>query len=103
MGFEPNAQKRLQLLWATTRDPTLRFELHSALTAPEEYGMAFVPSAELRRLINSCPSCTAHDAASGREGLCEIHRVRWNMEACMPEGLAEEAQETLDRIMRSVL
>ncbi|HTR77028.1 MAG TPA: hypothetical protein VMH39_02925 [Gemmatimonadaceae bacterium] len=65
--------------------------------------MPFVPSADLLRQINLCPECTLRDPAVGREGLCEVHRVRWNLELCTPVSLGDEAAESLDRIMRSVL
>src|SRR5207244_5481118 len=79
MGIEPFAQKRLQRVWATTRDPILRRELSATL---EELEMPFVPSPELLRQISNCPGCEHQDARVTREGLCETHRSRWNLELC---------------------
>jgi hypothetical protein len=104
MGFEPNAAQRLQFLLATTQDPQLRSELRTAL---EAHGMPFLPSAELNRQIMGCPACATHDVASGsdrgREGLCEAHRARWNLELCLADSGKEPGEDALDRIMRGVL
>lgn len=45
--------------------------------------MSQVPSVDLARAIARCPHCrSSHASTSTREGLCEVHRARWNMEAC---------------------
>lgn len=80
MGFEPNARRRLRLVAATTRDPVLGQELVGVL---EDDTMEQVPSVDLARAIARCPHCrTLHAGTSSREGLCEAHRARWNLEAC---------------------
>jgi hypothetical protein len=60
----------------------LRHELASAL---EEDTMSLVPSVDLAREIARCPECRCSPSAVGgisRAGLCEVHRGRWNFEAC---------------------
>ena len=47
--------------------------------------MSFVPSAELLRDIALCAACTQDAPRAGRAGLCDDHRARWNLEACMAE------------------
>ena len=100
MGFEPNARRRLRLVAATTRDPLLGQELVGVL---EDETMEQVPSVDLARAIARCPHCnTLHAGASSREGLCEAHRARWNLEACMNgesdrEAMSGEYLETLVR------
>jgi hypothetical protein len=45
--------------------------------------MSQVPSVDLARAIARCPHCrSSHASTSSREGLCEVHRARWNLEAC---------------------
>jgi len=83
MGFEPNARRRLRLVAAAAacRDPLLADELVGAL---EEETMSQVPSVDLARAIARCPHCRSSQAGtSGRDGLCQVHRARWNLEACM--------------------
>lgn len=80
MSIEPNARRRLQLVYATTRDTQLLNDLRQVL---EEDQMSFVPSAELLREIALCAACTRDDSRPSRAGLCEVHRSRWNLEACM--------------------
>jgi hypothetical protein len=81
MGFEPNARRRLRLVAATTTDPLLGQELVGVL---EDEMMEQVPSVELARAIARCPHCqTLHAGTSSREGLCEPHRARWNLEVCL--------------------
>ena len=81
MGFEPNARRRLRLVAATAADPVLAQELVGAL---EEDTMSQVPSVDLARAIARCPHCrSTQGSTSCREGLCEVHRARWNLEACM--------------------
>lgn len=100
MGFEPNARRRLRLVAATTRNPVLGQELLGAL---EEETMQQVPSVDLARAIARCPHCdTLHAGCNSREGLCEAHRARWNLEACMNgesdrEAMSEVYLETLVR------
>src|SRR5205085_8854276 len=68
------------LVYATTSDPRLRQELANVL---EEESMSQVPSADLRLEIMRCSSCRPRNAAAlGREELCQVHRGRWNAEAC---------------------
>ena len=55
MSIEPNARRRLHLVYATTRDPDLVKELRQVL---EEDPMSFVPSADLLRAIALCAACT---------------------------------------------
>ena len=78
MSLEPNARRRLQLVCATTRDPQLLKDLRQVL---EEEAMSFVPSAQLLRAIAMCAVCTQDVPRSGRAGLCDDHRARWNLEA----------------------
>lgn len=79
--MEPNARRRLQLVAATSRDAALVRDLRQVLG--EDHTMSFVPSAELLRDIALCPVCTQDAPRSGRAGLCDGHRARWNLEACM--------------------
>jgi hypothetical protein len=80
MSIEPNARRRLQLVVATTRDPELVKDLRQVL---EEDPMSFVPSADLLRDIALCAACTQDASRTARVGLCDDHRSRWNLEACM--------------------
>jgi hypothetical protein len=100
MGIEPNASHRLRLLWATTLDGQLRRDLSTAL---EAIGMSFVPSADLLRQIAICPTCESRQADGGRDGLCETHRARWNLELCLDSQEREGEDRALDRIMTGVL
>jgi len=80
MGFEPNARRRLRLVATATADPVLQNELAIAL---EEETMSLVPSVDLARAIARCPHCRPADVGTAsREGLCEVHRSQWNLEAC---------------------
>src|SRR3954468_20509942 len=105
MGFEPNARRRLRLVAAAAvcRDPLLADELVGAL---EEETMSQVPSVDLARAIARCPHCRSSLAStSSREGLCEVHRARWNLEACM-NGAAEREtmpEEHLESLLRRAL
>ncbi|HTE47259.1 MAG TPA: hypothetical protein VK636_18560 [Gemmatimonadaceae bacterium] len=63
--------------------------------------MAFVPSADLLRDIALCVACTEDDSRSGRAGLCDAHRARWNLEACLAEG-SESEQVSLQRLVHGV-
>lgn len=100
MGFEPAASARLRRVWATTRDPQLRQELGTILEDPE---MSFAPSSELLQQIRSCPECEHQDRRVTREGLCETHRTRWNLELVSTEKTADDGEADLTRIMNSVL
>jgi hypothetical protein len=99
MSIEPNARRRLQLVAATTRDPELLKDLRQVL---EEDPMSFIPSADLLRDIALCDACTQDVSRSGRAGLCDDHRARWNLEACM---VATEGNEdaSLQRLVHGVL
>lgn len=100
MGFEPAAGSRLRRIWATTRDPLLHQELGTILEDP---AMSFAPSSELLQQIRSCPECEHQDQRVTREGLCESHRSRWNLELCSTEAFADAGDADLTRIMNSVL
>ncbi len=100
MSIEPNARRRLRLVYATTRDPELLNDLRQVL---EEDPMSFVPSADLLRDIALCDACAKHAPRPARAGLCEDHRARWNLEACMAD--AEDGGEaaSLQRLVRALL
>jgi hypothetical protein len=97
--IEPNARRRLQLVAATSRDTALVMDLRQVLG--EDHTMSFVPSAELLRDIALCSACTQDAPRSGRAGLCDDHRSRWNLEACMASSETDEA--SLDRLVSGVL
>ena len=100
MGFEPAATSRLQRVWATTRDPQLRQELGTILEDPE---MSFAPSSELLQQIRSCPECEHQERRVTRDGLCETHRSKWNLELVSTETFADDGDADLNKIMTSVL
>ena len=100
MGFEPSAGSRLRRVWATTRDPLLHQELGTILEDPE---MSFVPSSVLLEQIRSCTECEHRENRVTRDGLCETHRSRWNLELCSTDAFADEGDSDLNRIMDSVL
>ena len=100
MSIEPNARRRLQLVAATTRDPQLLRDLRQVL---EEDPMSFVPSADLLREIALCVACTQDAPRPGRAGLCDDHRTRWNLEACMAESTDMSEQASLQRLVHGVL
>jgi len=105
MGFEPKARRRLWLVVRTTSDPGLRHELENAL---EEETMALVPSVDLARAIARCPHCRSTNPPAdrpSREGLCEVHRGRWNLEACTEVEVDREALmgDGLESLMRRAL
>jgi hypothetical protein len=100
MSLEPHARRRLQLVCATTRDPDLLTELRQVL---EEDPMSFVPSAELLREIALCAACTQDGPRTGRSGLCDGHRARWNLEACMAQGSDGTEQASLQGLAHGVL
>lgn len=101
MSLEPNARRRLHLVCATTRDPHLLRDLRSAL---EEERMPFVPSADLLRDVAMCAVCTQDAPRSGRAGLCDVHRGRWNLESCMADPTADlDQRESLQRLVQALL
>jgi len=100
MSIEPNARRRLRLVCATTRDPDLLTELRQVL---EEDPMSFVPSADLLREIALCAACTQDGSRTSRAGLCDTHRSRWNLEACMAQTSEAAEQATLERLIEGVL
>ena len=100
MGLEPRAASRLARVWATTRDAQLRQELGTTLEDP---AMSFVPSSELLQQIRSCPECEYTETRATREGLCETHRSRWNLELVSRESLADNGDAQLNTIINSVL
>ena len=99
--IEPNARRRLQLVAATSRDPELVNELIQALG--EQHTMSFVPSAELLRDIALCAACIQDRGRTGRAGLCDGHRARWNLEVCMAETADVSADGSLQRLVDGVL
>lgn len=99
--LEPNARRRLQLVAATSRDFQLVKDLRQALE--EDDTMSFVPSADLLRDIALCAACTQDGSRSGRAGLCDDHRARWNLEACMAEASDAAQDGSLDRLVHGVL
>jgi hypothetical protein len=104
MGFEPNARRRLRLVASAAADPVLAHELVGAL---EEETMSQVPSVDLARAIARCPHCRSSlTGTSSRDGLCEVHRARWNLEACLEEsGTEREVMSTqrLESLLRRAL
>ena len=88
MSIEPNARRRLQLVAATTRDPELLKDLRQVLE--EDHTMSFVPSGDLLRDIALCVACIQDGPRAARAGLCDDHRARWNIEACMADASASE-------------
>jgi len=101
MSIEPNARRRLQLVCATTRDLDLMAELRHVL---EEDPMSFVPSADLLRDVATCSVCTQDAPRAGRAGLCNVHRGRWNLEACMADANAGlDQRESLQRLVQALL
>src|SRR5690349_13710842 len=100
MGFEPNASARLRTMWATTRDPLLRQELGTILEDP---AMSFAPSSALLQQIRNCAECEHHESRVTRDGLCEIHRSKWNLELVSKESFAEDGDAALNTIINSVL
>ena len=99
MSIEPNARRRLHLVYATTRDPELLKDLRHVL---EKDPMSFVPSAELLRAIATCAACTQDAPRAGRAGLCDDHRARWNFEACASHASDDEA-DSLQQLVTGVL
>ena len=66
--------------------------------------MSYVPSAELLREIALCATCTQDAPRTGRAGLCQRHRARWNLEACMAESSAPMAEhDSLRGLAQSLL
>ena len=100
MSIEPNARRRLQLVAATSRDPQLVKDLRQVL---EEDPMSFVPSAELLRDVALCAACTQDAPRTGRAGLCDDHRARWNLEACMADTPNSREDTSLQQLVRGVL
>jgi len=101
MSIEPNARRRLHLVSATTRDPDLMMELRQVLE--EDHEMSFVPSTDLLRDIAVCAGCTQEGPRTGRAGLCERHRARWNLEACMAQASDGSEEATLQRLVHGLL
>jgi hypothetical protein len=100
MGFEPNAAARLRAVLATSRDPLLRQELGTILEDP---AMSFAPSSELLQQIRNCTECEHRERRVTRDGLCETHRTKWNLELVSKESLADDGDAALTTIMNSVL
>jgi hypothetical protein len=100
VSIEPNARRRLQLVCATTRDAELKSELRQVI---EEESMSFVPSAELLRAIALCAACTQDVPRAARAGLCDDHRARWNLEACMATNDVASEEPSLERLVSGVL
>jgi hypothetical protein len=103
MGFEPNARRRLRLVASAAKDPVLAHELVGAL---EEETMSQVPSVDLARAIARCPHCRSSlNGTSSRDGLCEVHRSRWNLEACMDADSERDSMtaQRLESLLRRAL
>lgn len=100
MSIEPNARRRLHLVYATTRDPELVKDLRQVL---ENDPMSFLPSAELLRAIAMCAACTQDAPRAGRAGLCDDHRARWNLEACMSNASEDGEAASLQQLVTGVL
>jgi hypothetical protein len=100
MGFEPAAGTRLRRIWATTGDPQLRQELGTILEDP---AMSFAPSSELLQQIRNCTECEPRERRVTRDGLCEIHRTKWNLELVSKESRADDGDAALNTIMNGVL
>ena len=100
MSIEPNARRRLQLVCATTRDPELLKDLRQVLE--EDHTMSFVPSGDLLRDIALCVACIQDGPRAARAGLCDDHRARWNIEACMADTSAGE-DPSLQLLVHGVL
>jgi hypothetical protein len=100
MSIEPNARRRLQLVYATTRDPELLKDLRQVLE--EDQKMSFVPGADLLRDIALCAACIQDGPRACRAGLCDEHRTRWNIEACMASP-ADSDDPSLQRLVQGVL
>jgi len=98
--IEPNARRRLQLVAATSRDAALVKDLRQVLG--EDHTMSFVPSVELLRDVALCSACTQDAPRSGRAGLCDDHRARWNLEACMASS-DDVSDDSLDRLVSGIL
>jgi hypothetical protein len=99
MGFEPRAESRLKRVWATTRDPLLHQELGTILEDP---AMSFAPSSELLQQVRNCAECEHHESRVTRDGLCEVHRSRWNLEL-VNQSRADDGDAMLNTIINSVL
>jgi hypothetical protein len=99
--IEPNARRRLFLVAATSRDPELVKDLRLALG--EDHTMSFVPSADLLREIALCAACTQRGPRSARAGLCDDHRARWNLQACMAASNDSGDAESLEQLVSGVL
>ena len=99
--IEPHPRRRLQLVAATSRDAALVKDLRTALG--EDHTMSFVPSAELLRHIALCAECTQDGTRSGRAGLCDEHRTRWNLEACMADSNDTSDWTSLNGLVHGVL
>jgi len=99
MSIEPNARRRLHLVYATTRDPDLAKELRQVL---EEDPMSFVPSADLLRAIALCAACVQDAPRDSRSGLCERHRDSWNLEVCMNDASDAAEQSSLQVLVHGV-
>ena len=70
--------------------------------------MSQVPSVDLARAIARCPHCQLPLPLEGmlsREGLCEVHRTRWNLEACAQSDTDRTPMEAdyLESLMREAL
>lgn len=65
--------------------------------------MSFVPSPELLRDIDACSGCEHRDHRVTRDGLCEAHRSRWNLELCSVNSLTDDGDAELNQIMRTLL
>ena len=65
--------------------------------------MPFVPSPGLLRQIAACLGCEHQDHRTTRDGLCETHRSRWNLEICSVNSFTDDGDAELNEIMRTLL
>ena len=65
--------------------------------------MSFVPSSELTHQIRSCSECEHRERRVTRDGLCETHRSRWNLELVSKQSIADDGDADLNKIINSVL
>ncbi len=64
--------------------------------------MSFAPSSELLQQVRNCAECEHHESRVTRDGLCEVHRSRWNLEL-VNQSRADDGDAMLNTIINSVL
>ena len=67
--------------------------------------MTFVPPPDLLKQVADCAACEPTRPQVTRDGLCESHRARWNLEMCLaePSDSSVSGGRALDTIMSGVL